>query len=255
MNKLQPKSLLFASLILMLPGSALAEDDEQVKNWYTIEVISFTRHKEAGLQEQWLETAPAPVMEEAPVLEPITPETPATQELGQAFLDPMVIEPVPEGEWQLSRHAYSLGRSAELKIQSHQAWRQPGFSKEESPWIDLASESDQLSGKIRISLSRYLHADVDINLANPDWSPSYYPTSEAPPLQQAERIHFETSRRLKRDELHYIDHPLAGVLIRIERYEMPEPLVEEPPADALPGPDADKTEPTTPVSDNSKSDT
>ncbi len=217
MNKLLPKSLFFVvtslSILFCMPATALAESGDQVKNWYTIEVISFTRKKDSRLKEQWL-TVPSPPVVESPVL-----------------LDAMAIQPVPKNEWKLTPHAYSLGRSPELKIQSHQAWRQAGLTKAEAPWINLRSESEQLQGEIRISLSRYLHADVNITLANPDWSASYYPVTEQPRQQQAEKISFRTSRRLKRDELHYIDHPLAGVLIRIERFEKPgapaEPVIDE----------------------------
>ena len=217
MNKMLPKSLFFAitsfSLLFYLPATVLAETDEQVKNWYTIEVISFTRNRNSQIKERWLAT-PSQSETENPVLDNV-----------------MAIQPVSANEWKLSPHAYSLGTSPELKIQSHQACRQAGLVKAEAPWIKLQTESGQLQGNIRISLSRYLHADIDIRLANPDWSPSYFPVAEQHKQQQSETISFRASRRLKRDELHYIDHPLAGVLIRIERYEKPgvptEPVIDE----------------------------
>ena len=220
MNNLLPKSLLLICFppLLLLPASLLASDEEQSRNWYTVEVISFTRNKEAGMKEQWLDTATAATMEQDMSLEP---GTPMAEENIQALPDPMIIQTVPENDWQLSRHAYSLGRSPELKIQSHQAWRQPGLSKEQSPWTNLASDSDQLTGKIRISLSRYLHAEVDISLDNPNWTPFSDPATQQPHWQQSRKIQFTGARRLTRDELHYIDHPLAGVLVRIERYELP----------------------------------
>ncbi|MBT8439975.1 MAG: peptidoglycan binding protein CsiV, partial [Gammaproteobacteria bacterium] len=83
-----------------------------------------------------------------------------------------------------------------------------------------------LSGKVRIRLSRYLHADFDIQLQNPNWSPSF--TNEPAMLepQAAKTIHFNVSRKLKRDKIHYIDHPLAGILLRIERFEKDQDLPE-----------------------------
>lgn len=36
------------------------------------------------------------------------------------------------------------------------------------------------------------------------------------------------SRRMRSNELHYIDHPLMGLLVRITPYEFPEPAEEEP---------------------------
>ncbi|UTW45957.1 hypothetical protein KFE80_03390 [bacterium SCSIO 12696] len=39
---------------------------------------------------------------------------------------------------------------------------------------------------------------------------------------------FKASRRMRRDELHYIDHPKMGVLVQVKHYEVPEPKLEKP---------------------------
>lgn len=221
MNNLQPnilQKLIYSAIALLVLSPAIqAAPEEPAHNWYTVEVISFTRTKTGNLQEKWL--AKPVVMDETMLSQPDIDQQ-------RTLPNDLAIQKVPDNEWQLARHAYSLGRSPELTIQSHQAWRQPGLSREESPWINLASESSALTGKIKISLSRYLHADIDITLSNPDWSPTYLSASGTGAPQYSESIHFQASRRLKRDEIHYIDHPLAGVLVRIERFEMPKPAVE-----------------------------
>ena len=50
---------------------------------------------------------------------------------------------------------------------------------------------------------RFLHLDTDLLLRAPDSSQTY-------------RV--QLSRRMRSDELHYVDHPKLGILIRAERY-------------------------------------
>jgi len=200
MKKLLPEKLfaLFVAALVLSGNPAMAESDNV--NWYTVEVVSFTRAKTAQIQERW-------------------PVSVVVANKGPAQLSMLDIEPVAASEKQLGRHAYAINRSSGLSVKSHQIWRQKGLPRAQAPWINLQSDSPALSGKVRISLSRYLHADFDIQLQNPDWSPSF--TNEPAMLepQAAKTIHFNVSRKLKRDKIHYIDHPLAGLLLRIERYE------------------------------------
>ena len=211
MKKLLPEKLfaLFVAALVLSSNPAMAESDNV--NWYTVEVVSFTRAKTAQMQERW-------------------PVSVVVANRGPAQLSMLDIEPVAASEKQLGRHAYAINRSSGLSVKSHQIWRQKGLPRAQAPWINLQSDSPALSGKVRISLSRYLHADFDIQLQNPDWSPSL--TNEPAMLesQAAKTIHFNVSRKLKRDKIHYIDHPLAGLLLRIERYEKEQdsPDSEEP---------------------------
>lgn len=222
MNKLPHKRLtkirsLTIGMCLLACVSNIFATEQQDLNWYTVEVIAFTRDKSSQLQEQWISYSPQALME--------LPALPADD---QAQINLTRIEPVSENEWQLSPHAYSLSRSQQIKIQSHQAWRQPGFSRDDAPWVDLQSDAQEMTGKVRISLSRYLHADIDITFPNPDWTPYYAGSTEAAGPHLQKNIIFKTSRRLKRNELHYLDHPLAGVIIKIERFEKPDEPADNP---------------------------
>jgi len=213
MKKLLPEKLfaLFVAALVLSGNPAMAEPDNV--NWYTVEVVSFTRAKTAQIQERW-------------------PVSVVVANKGPAQLPMLDIEPVAASEKQLGRHAYAINRSSGLSVKSHQIWRQKGLPRAQAPWINLQSDSPALSGKVRISLSRYLHADFDIQLQNPDWSPSF--TNEPAMLepQAAKTIHFNVSRKLKRDKIHYIDHPLAGLLLRVERYEKEQDSPESEEADS-----------------------
>lgn len=196
-------------LILLIAGlhttTSLAQ--EQVENWYTVEVISFSRAQSDSVGENWL----SKVDETGLVMPQVSP---ASLELPK----------VPSAEWQLARHAYSIGRSPGIKIRSHQAWRQPGLPRAQAPWVALDTGGPGLGGSIRISLSRFLHAEVDIRVINPDANNSL---ASLDGLTQPTLVSFRESRRMRLEEIHYLDHPLAGVLVRIERYTPPETGVLE----------------------------
>ena len=225
MKKLLPEKFfaLFVTALVLPFSPALAETDNT--NWYTVEVLSFTRAKTAQVQERWPSSI---VVENGIDTSGFTP-IPTKQPDSLPMLD---IEPVAAAEKQLGRHAYAINRASGLSVKSHQVWRQKGLPRDQASWINLESDSPALNGKVRISLSRYLHADFDIQLQNPDWSPSF---SNPDALQQetvAKTILFNVSRKLKRDKLHYIDHPLAGILLYIERYKKETVLPESEEADS-----------------------
>ena len=114
-----------------------------------------------------------------------------------------------------------------------------------------------LEGTIKIGIQRYIHIDTDLWLSDytikkrssfDDWFDAFAPkkssalTFSTPPtlpdnkpfiyehISETQSPVYVTqhlaqmlqSRRMKRDELHYLDHPLFGLLVRTIRYEQPE---------------------------------
>ncbi len=131
------------------------------------------------------------------------------------------------------------------------------FSSEE--W----QEKSHIFGYIRLFLSRYLHIDSDLVLSKPvEIAPhhlilndisalmhskdeEYYfnspdqllmppktPLRQAAPLEENHYFRIDESRRLRKQELHYFDHPRFGMLIVVRDYtppvEEPEVLIEMP---------------------------
>jgi hypothetical protein len=82
----------------------------------------------------------------------------------------------------------------------------------------------KLEGILKVGVRRYLHLEVDLlvrRLArgeNPD---------PVGPEYQAYRL--QASRRLRSGDLHYLDHPVIGLLFLATRYQPPAPAG---PADA-----------------------
>jgi len=93
-----------------------------------------------------------------------------------------------------------------------------------------------LDGYIKIILTRYLHADVDLLYTTGlPLTPQSETTSPAAPADEATSpitqappviYRLSESRRMRSKELHYLDHPVLGMLLLITQYEgkTPTPL-------------------------------
>lgn len=115
-----------------------------------------------------------------------------------------------------------------------------------------ALDEIEISGKIYLYRSRYLHLvselqvqhwrtlennhDLDKGLTSPHSSQSLgqsiIPSSSSSPLTTINRIplraaHVNQSRRMRSNELHYIDHPMLGIVVRVTPADYGiEPLTE-----------------------------
>jgi hypothetical protein len=71
----------------------------------------------------------------------------------------------------------------------------------------VAAPLPVLDGILRVYRLRYLHVDVDL---------VYHRSGVDTPFR------FQTSRRMRSGELHYLDHPLFGLLILVTPLELDE---------------------------------
>lgn len=75
-------------------------------------------------------------------------------------------------------------------------------------------------GTIRLRSTRFLHVDVDIAYFPEEisrFTASANDNGTVPLLQQADYVRLRESRRIRLNEVHYFDHPLFGVLLRVSR--------------------------------------
>ncbi len=173
----------------------------------------------------------------------------------------------------LPKHAYLLqdaekllANSRQYRILLHTAWVQPGMGPDVAlpvhinrsfitdtpvthsliPDTSETSSSNPalptgtiqtrsvLDGYIKIILTRYLHADVDlVYTTGLPLTPQNNTTAPAddtttPPIIQQPPVIYRLSesRRMRSKELHYLDHPVLGMLLLITQYEgkTPKPL-------------------------------
>jgi hypothetical protein len=158
-------------------------------------------------------------------------------------IQPEPFQQIEGGNRFLEGLARSLKRSSKYRFLTHLAWRQP-IRASEDPTPILIQTGDHfddyfmIDGTLTISRSRYLHVNTDL------WATQFTPkhgpgaptanidiaTAEKYPeiakWEQNRNQHIpiqsfplKQSRRMRSATLHYIDHPLFGILIQVNRYE------------------------------------
>ena len=97
------------------------------------------------------------------------------------------------GAWQ------SLRNSAGYRPLRHLAWTQVGYSEARAPQVLVGDgPGSDLHGVVQISRARFLHAKVDLIYQ-----------------EAGQRYRFTSRRRMRSNQLHYLDHPMFGVLILV----------------------------------------
>jgi hypothetical protein len=84
----------------------------------------------------------------------------------------------------------------------------------------------ELEGTIAITLGRYLHANVELWLHDMNEIELLASANQQPGQQDIQWMQLNESRRMRSTELHYLDHPKFGVLIKIEPVEVPAQIDE-----------------------------
>jgi hypothetical protein len=160
-------------------------------------------------------------------------------------------------DYQLTEHVEKLAESKSKRVIFHTAWRQPGLDKHTAlpvyfkreipapPVVETESSFGQLQtpatpteleGILRVTLARYLHLEAELRLRDklPETTsdnPFEVLDNETPVADMEKQgiIHLKQHRRrIRSKELHYIDHPVLGILLLITPYELPEDVAEAP---------------------------
>ena len=159
--------------------------------------------------------------------------------------EPLIWQALPEEEYILNNVANKLKRSGRYRILKHIAWRQPVVDKNQAKAIQIQAGRDftelfperayrpvefgdtinsfnedeelskavrELAGTIRVVITRYLHVYTDLVYRLPRTNPIAHEDA-----LQREHVLVDyavnSHRRMRSRELHYIDHPLVGILV------------------------------------------
>ena len=137
----------------------------------------------------------------------------------------------------LSKEYKRINNSKEYNVLFYGSWRQTGLKADKAFEIDIknldntheATSENTLSGNFKLVLGRYLHIYSKLDyqrkladtaneqlLENTEVTELLSETqiSEAPTLEY-EHYPINNHRRMRSKELHYLDHPLVGMLIQI----------------------------------------
>ena len=167
---------------------------------------------------------------------------------------------LPDEELQLTHTVRKISRRNNFRKLFHHAWRQPAATRKDSPHIiitggDKFDNHFELEGTIQLGVERYLHITTDLWLSsfvgnaglerdlwstlpkrpetNPQSTPSNAIANEFDPVQHSflalfgnqysvdRTVTLRQTRRMRSGELHYIDHPLIGLLVKVTPYELP----------------------------------
>ena len=218
------------ALLLAVPLHAAAVD------WYTVELLVFAERGSAGLEEETWSASPG------------SPDTSGATLPGEGDF-----QLVPRSELELAGVARQLDRSGRYRTLLLTGWRQPGFGPRRAipvqvrsddggggllaagaglfGGVDSANQRPSIEGIVRVHRSRFLHVLVDLLYSRPE--PATQTTEAVAVGFTPSLFRLTESRRMRSRELHYYDHPLFGVLVKITPYgELLEAEPTEDPTEA-----------------------
>lgn len=243
------KNLAYIIAFSLISTSVFAEN----VRYYDIEVVIFETTEDGQSQsEAW----PSNFSREPPKISAIL-NAPFPGLLPEKYSSKLTFKKLPKSQYRLTEEAKLLVATNNYKILHHTAWRQPGLPENEAIPVHLKTEyinepsetgkeetqanenldsgsfattSDNtensrstMDAYIKVILSRYLHVNIDllysvnlpINIEIPINSDSL---SEEGMMQP---IHYRVTqtRKMRSNELHYIDHPVIGILVIATQYK------------------------------------
>ncbi|WP_207062736.1 CsiV family protein [Motiliproteus sp. SC1-56] len=241
---MRPIRLLCLLLTLGLAASVNAQEQTDPPPWYQVELFIFTQPTSALDSEFWSETVLPRHSQDAINLVASDSEQDARLYAQGAFrLLDAASHDLPLDPSQFRRGGYRpLFRGS---------WRQPLLPREESRPIRirggqaLAEGLYELEGEIRLDIARYLHLRTDLYFTQAvpaDWqSPLMPPASAATPspstpapevstlglatVDPAPRllsVNLKQERRMRSGQLHYLDHPMFGLMVKLSPWEPPQ---------------------------------
>lgn len=179
---------LLAALGGLIPASAQNAPSSTV---YTVELIVFRNNSGSGGAEDW---SVKPLARR-----PDQPDSPVTGRF---------VATVPESQFQLTDVAAKLRNTANYQPIAHFAWQQTASSWGSGAGFTIAKVAGNvpgLSGIIFLEAGTYLHLGMTLN----------YQTSNPPAglgASPGQVFVMSESRRIKRYERNYYDHPAFGVI-------------------------------------------
>ena len=250
--------LFFALVCNNLFAEAVNEEQHTNQSWYQVEVLIFRYNTNfEASQEQWPKKIDRSFPPNLSILnhnKTPTPRDTFTALLPEDFTFSSYLTEL-ERKNNIKPLYHTAWRQPRIdKLKSQPLLIQAGSITEDGQF--------ELEGTIKISIKRYIHIDTDLWLSKyektevvpeSDWWA--FPADEKPFVLQDNLIRTEINktldapitgralapigsvspsyhtkyiarmqqtRRMNRDELHYLDHPLFGLLVKTVRYEMPE---------------------------------
>lgn len=242
------------SFLIMLLSGAAAMPLAAAETWYEVEIIVVAQRTPDVGNEIW-PSNPAPSAGRETAL--MIPAPPQVQPA-----DPRIAALAPQ-DFRMRGEAQRIAANGSYELLLHTGWRQAGLSQEQSVALRiLAAEADRipeiikdtgvepagstmvavqqairLDGTLRLILSRYLHLEADIiyRAAETRQEDSFFTLfrSEQP---EYPGYRLKETRRMRSREMHYLDHPMFGIIALVTPYDIPTAVPKPSPALPVPSP-------------------
>lgn len=148
---------------------------------------------------------------------------------------------LPETQFLMARDARLIERRGDNRVLLHGRWLQPvpGRDQPEPMFIQAGSKLAgryQLEGTMAVTLGRFLHFQAQLSYREPGMgqrpvnlpvSVNGLPETIALPARVPGYMVLNQSRRMRSKEIHYIDHPKLGIVVRIDPVAFPNDLVAD----------------------------
>ena len=174
------------------------------ERWFIVEIIVFDDLEAEGLHaELWPADPGEPSVEDA-------------VELAASAQEERAFGLARSSELRLRDAWGALRRSSRYRPLMHVGWRLPGLGHDAArpahiaPYLGQEREGIVVRGTVKVSLARYLHLELDLLYDRPRDDTATSADESAPTL-----FRLRSKRRMRSTELHYIDHPMFGVLVLI----------------------------------------
>jgi len=200
--------------------------------------------------------------DELMVSTPDTPDTAGAIHLEERRL-PEGFEAVPSSESAIADVVATIKRFSRYRLLGHFIWRQPGMDRDTATPVRVHGGNDyteevrrqtialpldlpmgdtrisrdtvfeQFDGTVTLGKGRYLHIDTDLVYRQPETVSVHDAATGAQTSRKTlHQYRVRSHRRMRSGELHYLDHPLLGILVLVTRLEgasappEPEPAAE-----------------------------
>lgn len=238
--------IFFPLILIFFLFSQLGHAEETPESWYQIEYILF-EHLKSDRHVLRHEDVKYNLVDKEQYLYLSTKNT---------VVSPYQLKKIEKEKSDFTDILDRISKSDELKVYSTGSWQQAIQRGEKIPPLKITGGQSydngqrfQLEGELQIKRERYMHASINVFLADfttvpynnlqswffeaddkkwpIDWllQPLAF---EHPTLNKTGQsfiannvIHFKQSRRIKDAEVHYIDHPALGLMITIKEIAPP----------------------------------
>jgi len=145
---------------------------------------------------------------------------------------------IDKENYRLNKQAEKLEKHPDYRILVHKAWKQPGLDRENALPMkminDINSEDSDsvaksyIDGEITLIMSRYLHINTNLIFHRLIPEPfNTYSNIDESSINSFKDYPLFFERRMRSKEIHYIDHPLVGIIVlaipfKIESEEAPQ---------------------------------